>query len=143
MIDAEKQFDFEIVCPDKKVMEDVAWQVVVPGDEGDFGILSNHSAVVSSLRAGVVTIYQEKSTQIPERIFVSGGFVDVTSDACKILADEAVNVNDFDHGEIEKEIQNLNEDLGIAEGDHDKAKIEAKISLAKAKLSAVTTRLIV
>ena len=142
MNDINKQFDYEVVSPDKKFIEDKAYQIVVPADEGDFGVLIDHSAVVSSLRAGVVSIYQDQDTDIPQKIFVTGGFVDVTSTNCKILADNVINLEDMDQSEIEKEIQNLVEDLGLAEGEHDIAKVEAKLALEKAKLSAVTGKYI-
>ncbi len=142
MSETEKQFNFEIVCPDRKIVSDKAWQVVVPGDDGDFGVLANHSAVVSSLRAGVVTIYQNEDEQCV-KIFVSGGFVDVTSTSCTILADEAVNVDDLKQDELEQQVQNLIEDLDLAEGDADKAKVEEKLLVAKAKLSAAAGHLFV
>ncbi len=142
MSETEKQFNFEIVCPDRKIISDKAWQVVVPGDDGDFGVLANHSAVVSSLRAGVVTIYQEENEQCV-KVFVSGGFVDVTSTNCTILADEAVNVNELKQDELEQQVQNLTEDLGMVEGDADKARVEKKLVIAKAKLSAVSGHLFV
>ena len=69
-MDAQKleNFDFELVSPERKLMSKKAWQVTIPGYEGDFGVRAGHASLVSSIRAGVVeiveTIYQHAPTSV-------------------------------------------------------------------------------
>lgn len=137
MADAEENtFNFELVSPEEKLISEPASMVVIPGEEGDFGVLPNHSATISSIRPGVIEIFANDNEE-PRRIFIAGGFADVSETNCTVLAEEAVNVNDLNKDDLEQTIRNLTEDLGMAEGDNDKARIEQKLLLAKAKLAAV------
>lgn len=138
---AENTFAFDLVSPEKKLVSEPAKMVVVPGEEGDFGVLPNHAATVSSIRPGVLTVYSNDNEE-PSRIFVAGGFVDVTPSSCTVLAEEAMLVSDLDKNELEKLLKNQMEDLSMAEGDRDKARVNAKIVVTKAKLSAVTGKLV-
>ncbi len=141
MAETENTFDFELVSPEKKLASVQAWQVVVPGEEGDFGVLSGHSALVASIRPGVVRIWEEKGAE-PHNIFITGGFADVNPESCTVLAEEAVMVEDLDQEAIEQKLRDLNEDLGMAENDIERARVRKQIVLEKARLQAVTGRLV-
>ena len=134
-------FNFELVSPEAKLISEDAWQVVVPGEEGDIGVLPGHSPWVVSVRAGVVEFYKEEGAA-PQKIFVAGGFADISATNCTVLAEEAVNVNDLDQAELETQISNLIEDLGLVEGEADLKKVQTALAMAKAKLSAVTGHLV-
>ena len=116
------EFDFELVSPEKKLLSEPATMVVVPGEEGDFGVLVEHAATVSSIRPGVLEVYNDNEED-PKKIFVSGGFVDVTPKSCTLLAEEAVLLKDLDQNELETSLKNLQEDLGLVDGDADKEKV--------------------
>jgi len=138
MIDTNAQtFNFELVSPERKLMSGPVKMAVIPGEEGDFGVLPNHSALVSSIRPGVILVFGEND-ETPQRIFIGGGFADVTPTNTTVLAEEAVNVNDLNQADLETTIRNLTEDMGMASDDAEKARIAAKRDLARAKLSAVT-----
>ena len=138
MANAEnKTFNFELVSPERKLISEPAVMVTIPGGEGDFGVLANHSPLLSTIRAGVIEVISENDNE-PRRLFVAGGFADVTPENCTVLAEYAINVADLDQTEIEKELADLKEDLAMAEGDQDKARVQRKIDLANAKLTAVT-----
>jgi F-type H+-transporting ATPase subunit epsilon len=130
-------FNFELVSPERKIMSEPATMVVIPGEEGDFGVLPNHSPLMSSGRPGVVLVFLPGQTA-PQKIFIAGGFADVTALNTTLLAEEAVNVNDLNQADIEQSIRNLNEDLTLAAEETEKARVRKKLELAKAKLSAVT-----
>ena len=130
-------FNFELVSPEAKLMSGPAKMVVIPGEEGDFGVLPNHSATISSIRPGVIEIFANDNED-PQRIFVAGGFADVSETNCTVLAEEAVNVKDLNKDDLEQTIRNLSEDVGLAEGEVDKARVRHKLFLAKAKLAAIT-----
>ena len=141
MANAEnKTFNFELVSPERKLISEPAVMVTIPGGEGDFGVLANHSPLLSTIRAGVIEVVGENDNE-PRRLFVAGGFADVTPENCTVLAEYAINVADLDQAKVEKELADLKEDLAMAEGDQDKARVQRKIDLANAKLTAVTGEL--
>lgn len=126
---------FELVSPEKRLVSEPVTMAVIPGEEGQFGVLSGHSALVASLKPGVVQL--ELEGQDARRIFIAGGFADVTPEQCTILAEEAVNVADLDQAELEQQAADLNEDLGLAKEEADKARVERKLALVTAKLEAI------
>ncbi|HOO82444.1 MAG TPA: ATP synthase F1 subunit epsilon [Alphaproteobacteria bacterium] len=136
----ENNIQFELVSPEEKLVSQPVHMAVIPGDEGEFGVLAGHASLVASLRPGVVELYEQAGGEA-RKIFIAGGFADVSAEQCTVLAEEAVLVSDLDQTKIEQKIADLNEDLGIAEEAADKARIEKRLVLLKAKLSAVTGKL--
>ncbi len=142
MTETQKQtFNFELVSPERKLITAPATMAVIPGEEGDFGVLANHSALVAGIRPGVVQVWLEGANE-PQRIFIAGGFADVNAVNCTVLAEEAVNVNDLNQADLEQTIRNLTEDLGLAGEKSEKARISRRLTVAKAKLGAVTGQLV-
>lgn len=80
---AEK-LKFDLVSPERLVLSAEVDEVQVPGAEGDFGVLPNHSPVMAMLRAGVLTVQNDGSSQSFE---LDGGFVDVTPEGVTVLAE--------------------------------------------------------
>lgn len=130
-------FNFELVSPERKLMSGAAKMVVIPGEEGDFGVLPGHSALVATIRPGVVEITMADGTA-PQRIFIAGGFADVSPSNCTVLAEEAVNVADLNQQDLEQTIRNLTEDMTMAKDDLEKSRVERKLLLARAKFQGVT-----
>lgn len=138
MAENRKQtFTFELVSPERKLLEEPATMAVIPGEEGDFGVLPGHSSLVATIRPGVVEVYSEGQSQ-PRRIFIAGGFADVTATNCTVLAEEAEDVADMNAADIEQQLRNLTEDLGLAADETEKARVQARIVLTKARLGALT-----
>lgn len=133
---AENTFNFELVSPAKKLMDSEAFQVTIPGEAGDIGVRKGHSSLVISARAGVVEILREENGK-PERLFIAGGFADVTANNTTLLAEEAVPVSELNRAELEKELANLNEDLVSATTDIEKRRVERKLFVIQAKLKAL------
>ncbi|MDH7637144.1 ATP synthase F1 subunit epsilon [Sphingomonas oryzagri] len=79
---------FELVTPEKKILSEDAYMVVVPGTEGDFGVLAGHAPLMSTVRDGEVLVYSSM-TQIVQRVRVQGGFAEVTEKGLTILAEHA------------------------------------------------------
>ncbi len=87
---------FDLVSPEKLLRSGEVFMVVVPGTEGDFGVLPSHAPLVSTIRPGAIAVYPTGFGDVPERIFVDGGFAEVGPDGLTILADRAVPVGDLD-----------------------------------------------
>lgn len=131
------QIQFELVSPEEKLVSEPVHMAVIPGAEGEFGVMAGHSALVAELKAGVVELYA-KDSKDARKIFIAGGFADVTGEQCIVLAEEAVNVNDLNKGDLEKQLKILDQDLGLAEEAADKARIKKRIKLTQQKLDALS-----
>jgi F-type H+-transporting ATPase subunit epsilon len=83
----------EIISPEKLLLSRAVDMVVIPGTEGDLGILPGHSKLITGLRGGLVDIYQKN--KITDRFFVSGGFAEVTGERCSVLADDITRQSDL------------------------------------------------
>ena len=79
---------FELVTPDRQVMSADVYMVVVPGTEGESGIMAGHAPYMTTLRNGEIAVYRAAGAQ-PERIPVTGGFADVSERGLTVLAESA------------------------------------------------------
>jgi F-type H+-transporting ATPase subunit epsilon len=140
---------FELVSPEKLLLSEAVAMVVVPGGEGNFGVLPGHSLLISTVRPGVIDVYSDEQTQISERIFVSGGFAEVTPERCTVLADEALPLSSLDRAAAEQEAKSLEGTVSSlkekvarqqgAERDQAAAELrtaERRLAVATAKLAA-------
>lgn len=125
---------FELVSPERLLASEEVDMVVAPGAAGDFGVLPEHSPLMSLLRPGVIEIYD--GDNITQRIFVGGGFAEVNERGCTVLAEEALPVGDIDIAEAEKRIRLAQDDLASAGDDVTKAKLERDILVAEAMIDA-------
>jgi len=129
------QINFELVSPEKLLLSEPVEMVVVPGVEGDFGVLPGHAPFVSNVRPGVIAVFAE--SKVVQRIFVAGGFAEVTPERCTVLAEQALPVTDIDRGVAEVEIRDAREDLAEAKDDAERGRLESQIAVAEAKLAAL------
>jgi len=79
---------FELVTPDRLVMSDDVHMVVVPGTEGESGIMAGHAPYMPTLRDGEVAVYRSAGAS-PEKIAVTGGFAEVGERGLTVLAESA------------------------------------------------------
>ncbi len=137
----QNTFSFELVSPERRLIEGLARMAVIPGVEGDFGVLAGHSALLSALRPGVIALDMDGSDE-RQTIFIAGGFADVTAERCTILAEEAVPVSELDRTTLETELANLREDMAGAQDKDARAALSRKIALVCARLTAATGALV-
>jgi F-type H+-transporting ATPase subunit epsilon len=100
-------FQFELVSPEKLLLAEAVGMVVVPGTEGNFGVLPGHALFISTVRPGIIDVYADGMPTITERIFVSGGFAEVTPERCTVLADEALPLSALDRAALEADAKTL------------------------------------
>jgi F-type H+-transporting ATPase subunit epsilon len=129
-------FNFELVSPERKLISETAYQVTIPGEEGDVGVRAGHMALVMTVRAGVVEVVRTEGGET-EKIFIAGGFADVSQTNCTILAEEAVPVANLNAEKLSAEIQKLNSDLSVADSAEAKASLNKKLTIVSAMLEAV------
>ena len=130
-----EQLQFELVSPERLLLSRAVEMAVVPGVEGDFGALAGHAAFLAMLRPGVIAVYE--AGQVSERIFVAGGFAEVTGEGCTVLAEEAMRIAEIDRAGVETGLEHAREDLADAKNDAGRAAAEARIAVGEAKLAAL------
>jgi len=139
---------FELVSPERLIISAEVDMVVVPGTEGNFGVLPGHSPLISTIRPGTIDIYQGGA--VTERVFVVGGIAEVTPERCTVLAEDAMAPDALERGAIEAELQTaesnlpiLRDQIGRAQGTErerlatEQRHLERQQSVARAKLQAL------
>ena len=132
--------EFELVSPERLLMSEPVEMVVVPGTEGDFGVLPGHSLLIAQVRPGVIDIHE--GGQVSESIFVSGGFAEVSPERCTVLAEEAIPVADIDKDDANKRLEEAKAAVAeAAEGEEgDTGRAEKELKAAEAMVAAVDQR---
>lgn len=132
---ADATFAFELVSPERLLLSEPARMVVVPGEDGDFGVLAGHAPLLSNLRPGSIAIF--KDGKVERRIFVAGGFAEVTGERLTVLAEEAQPVEEIDRAALEARIKTLADDARDASEAEARAAAAAQLKIAEAMLTAV------
>jgi F-type H+-transporting ATPase subunit epsilon len=128
---------FELVAPERVLHRAEVDMVVIPGAEGDFGVLPDHAPFLSLIRPGVIEIYD--GDKVSHRVFVAGGFAEVNPAGCIVLAEDAEPVAEISADEARRRLKDAQEDLADAKDPSDalRAKLERAILIAEARLQAV------
>ncbi len=129
--------EFELVAPERLVLSLSAEMVVVPCAEGDIGVLPGHAPLIGTVRPGVVDIHEKG--KISERIFVTGGFVEVTPERCTLLAEEATPVGELTREIADKRMADAQSTTEKAESDSEKHAAVAAVAAAEAMAAALGT----
>ena len=122
------KISFDLVSPENLIFNDEVGMIIVPGKDGDLGILPGHSKVMSSLRPGRVMVYGEDKNLL-KSFFVSGGFAEINPEKCIVLAESVEELSSLEKSLVEKEIQQLESQNEI--------KANEQLLIAKAKLDAI------
>ncbi len=128
------QVEFELVSPERLLLSQPVDMVVVPGGDGDFAVLPGHALLMSTVRSGVIDMYEGDT--ISTRIFVAGGFAEVTAERCTVLAEEAIPLDDIDRADAESRLKDA--ELAVDDAhDDERAAAEAKLEVARALIEAL------
>ena len=121
---------FDLASPEQLVFNDKAGMIIVPGKEGDIGVLPGHSKLLSSLRPGRIMVYGEDK-HLLQSFFVSGGFVEINPEKCIVLAEEVEEMSALVKGTIEQQVRELENETS------DELKLQYLI--AKSKIEALNS----
>ena len=124
------QIQFDLASPQKVVFSKPVAMVLVPGAEGVYGVLPGHAPMDTAVSMGVVDVYENTQEMVTDRLFVVGGFCEVTAEYCCLMADEVIPVKNLKRESIEEEIKGL-------KAQTDNEDIERKLAIAYSKLSVV------
>ena len=126
----EATISFDLVSPEQLVFNDKAGMIIVPGKEGDIGVLPGHSKFLSSLRSGRLMVYGE-GKQLLKSFFVTGGFVEINPEKCIVLVEEVFEMNSLNKSEIEKQVQELENETSD--------ELKQQYLIAKSKMEALNS----
>ena len=127
--------EFELVSPERLLLSTAVEMVVVPGEEGDFGVLPGHAPMISTLRPGVIAIWNGGA--VDRRVFVAGGVAEVQPERCTVLAEEAVPLEDADRAEADRRIAAAREALEDAADEAASASARRRLAAAEALGAAI------
>jgi F-type H+-transporting ATPase subunit epsilon len=116
---------FALVAPEREVFHGEVDHVVVPGVEGEFGVSPAHAPVMSVIKPGALRILNDG---VWRRVFVNGGFADVTPEGLTVLAEDAVDLADVAPAQLEQEIKDAQEDVRDASDETQRAGAQRVLS---------------
>ena len=120
----------DLVSHEQLVFNDKVSMIIVPGKDGDIGVLPGHSKLLSSLRPGRVMVYGEDK-QLLKSFFVTGGFVEINPEKCIVLVEEVFEMNSLNKSEIEKQVQELENETSD--------ELKQQYLIAKSKMEALNS----
>jgi F-type H+-transporting ATPase subunit epsilon len=129
------QIQFELVSPERLLVSQAVEMVVVPGAEGDIGVLPGHAPLISNVRPGIIAVFE--NNKVAQRIFVAGGFAEVTPERCTVLAESATMLEDIERATVEAEMRDAREDLAEAKDDATRDRLEQAIAVGEAKIAVL------
>ncbi|PTW62979.1 ATP synthase F1 subcomplex epsilon subunit [Breoghania corrubedonensis] len=122
-------FQFELVSPERLLISEAVNEVVVPGTDGDFGVLKDHAPTMSTVRPGFISVKHTDGHE--SRLYVVGGFADVNPNGLTILAEEAIDVADIKAEDLAEQIRNAEEDFADAKDDDQRLAAATKLDNLK------------
>jgi len=128
------KLNFDLVAPEARVFQGEVDMVVVPGSEGDFGVLAGHAPFMSTIRSGAIAIHDGADIR---RTFIHGGFAEVTPAGLTILAEEAIDIADVDPAEVERQLTEAREDLGQARDEDETREAQNRVEKFEALLQTI------
>lgn len=129
---------FELVLPERLLKSEPVEMVVVPCADGDIGVLPDHSPLIATVRPGLIDVHT--NGRVGERIFVSGGFCEVTPVRCTVLAEEAVRLDDIDPAATRERIEAARAARDEADTEVERKAAERELATAEAILKVAVTR---
>ncbi|MBN9672868.1 F0F1 ATP synthase subunit epsilon [Roseibium aggregatum] len=119
-------FQFELVSPERALLSEQVAEVVIPGTEGEFGVLKNHSPFMSTIKPGILKVQNDKGAW--DEYFVRGGFADIAPGGLTVLAEQAIPVSEISKDLLDQAIENAREDVADAKDDEARQKAEMTLS---------------
>lgn len=129
---APPHLDFQLVSPEKAVFSAPVSMVVIPAARGAMGILPHHAPMILNLQSGVVEIYEGEN--MTEKIFVAGGFAEITPQGCNVATEDALFIKDINPEELEAYIKATMADIEATPAIDEKELLQQNLIIARAKI---------
>ena len=128
-------FHFELVAPERLMFSGPVESVVLAGTEGEMTVLAQHAPVMTTLKPGVVTV--EEAAGKVRKLFVRGGFADISASGLTILAETAIPLEELDARRIDAQIKDAEEDFADAKFEETKRLAGEKLDQLRELKSAL------
>ena len=125
------KFKLEFVTPEKSLLSSEVEQVIIPGSEGEFTILADHSPMISSLKPGLIRIYEDSSSDALT-YFVTDGFIDMASNNLTILAQSVIEKSEVKSEKLYEIIESFQKEVDSTENLDRKNRYNLKIDNVRA-----------
>lgn len=122
-----------LVTPEKLFFSSAVDMVIVPGTEGDFGVLAHHAPFISMIRPGVVELHSGGNV---EKFFVSAGYAETHGTECTLLAETAAPLSALNKETLEADVLKARKDLEYAADEAARTRAETALAIAEAKRRA-------
>lgn len=128
-------FQFELVSPERQLLSEQVAEVIVPGSEGEYGVLKDHSPFMTTIKPGILKVRTDGGELV--EYFVRGGFADVAPGGLTVLAEQAVPVKEISSEQLDQQIKDAEEDVADAKDDAAKQKAETTLAQLLAVVEAL------
>ena len=139
MADERRTFSVSLVTPEGSAWEGEAEMLIVPGADGEFGVLARHAPLVAMLNAGSTRVYVRRDGDVRE--FATGpGFFKVEQDRAIALVDDAVDAREIDSARAQEQLETAQAELERIEAgdsDSDRWQVEQRIRHAENQLGVL------
>ena len=126
---------FALVSPERELFHGEVDHVVVPGVEGEFGVSPAHAPSMSVIKPGALRIFNAGAER---RVFVNGGFADVTPEGLAVLAEEAIDLAEIDRAKLEQDLKDAQDDVRDAAGEKPREAARRALARLEAIKAALT-----
>jgi F-type H+-transporting ATPase subunit epsilon len=137
---AERTFSVSLVTPEGPAFEGEVEMLVVPGADGEIGVLARHAPLVALLKAGSTRVYKDRQTEDVMEFATGPGFFKVEQDRALALVDDAVDARHIDDDRARKQLEEAQAELEkveSGESDADRWQLEQRIRHAENQLSVL------
>jgi len=126
----------EIVAPERLLLSTEARSVTVPGAEGYFTVLGEHSPVITTLKPGFITVTSDKGSEV---YYVRSGFAEVSAKGVTILAEQALPMNEFNRSDVDEALEKARATLAVAPTDEHRSEAEQMVMSLENFINEMTT----
>jgi F-type H+-transporting ATPase subunit epsilon len=138
--DERHTFDLSLVTPDGPAFEGEIEMLIVPGQDGEIGVLARHAPLVATLKAGGTRVHIRRDDEVRE--FATGpGFFKVEQDRALALVDDAVDARHIDRERAQEQLEEAKaelERLDRGESDADRWQVEQRVRHAENQLAVAS-----
>jgi F-type H+-transporting ATPase subunit epsilon len=129
-----RQFQFELVAPEKVEISALEERIILPGEEGDFMVLAGHELRLAGLRPGVISVFHANNHVV--RYFITGGFADIGNTHCTVLTPHITPVSKIVADRVASDIERMSAALNTETDEAAQARIKAEVKVLEEKLEA-------
>lgn len=132
-------FQLDLVSPEKILSSEPVRFAIVPASEGAIGVLPGHSPVLTAMAPGLLEMHPANGNAV-RRIFIAGGFLDITPTSCTALAVKATPFEEMNEAQLRQSYEAAQTNLARAGTEQERKALSDQVDVLKAQIESVTGR---